>query len=80
VVDQVNTAGRSQDVQVVGNYAFLADANAGLNVIDIAIPDSAYLVATYPTPYAWGLWADIDFIYLCDRDLGLMIFENRISK
>jgi hypothetical protein len=79
LIKNVNTSGRSKDVRIVGRYVFVADGGSGLKVIDIAVPDSARVVATYPTPYAYGLWATEDFIYLCDRDLGLLIFENRSS-
>lgn len=77
---QVNTSGRSKDIHVAGNFAFIADGSSGLKVIDISVPDSAHFVAAYTTPYAYGVWADENYIYLCDRDEGLMIFENRTSR
>ena len=80
VATQINTSGRTKDVQVAGDYAFIADGSRGLKVIDISVPDSAHFVAAYDTPYAYGIWADADYIYLCDRDEGLMIFENLSSK
>jgi hypothetical protein len=79
-VRHINTSGRSKDVQVSGNYAFLADAMGGLKAIDISIPDSARFVAAYATPYAYGLFVTPELIYVCDRDNGLMIFENRTSQ
>ena len=80
IAAQINTSGRTKDVHVVGGYAFIADGSGGLKVIDISVPDSAYFVAAYNTPYAYGLWADADYIYLCDRDEGLMIFENLVAQ
>lgn len=80
MVAQVNTSGRTKDVYVVGDYAFIADGSGGLKVIDVSVADSAHFVAAYDTPYAYGLCADANYIYLCDRDEGLMIFENRISQ
>ena len=80
IATQINTSGRTKDVHVVGNYAFIADGSGGLKVIDISVPGSAYFVAAYNTPYAYGLWADADYIYLCDRDEGLMIFENLVTQ
>lgn len=77
-VAQINTSGRSKDVQITGNYAYLADADGGLKLIDISVPESAHFAAAYATPYAYGLLATPDHIYLCDRDFGLMVFENRI--
>jgi len=79
-VRQINTSGRSKDIQAVGDFAFVADASGGLKVIDAAVPDSAHFVAAYTTPYAYGLYATADYIYLCDRDEGLLIFENRVSR
>jgi hypothetical protein len=60
----------------VGDYAFIADGSGGLKVIDVSVPDSAHFVAAYNTPYAYGVYADSGYIYICDRDEGLMIFEN----
>jgi len=80
LVTQVNTAGRTKDVHISGNYAFLADGSAGLKVADITIPDSTHIVASYDTPYAYGVWADANGVYLCDRDEGLMIFDNLVSR
>jgi hypothetical protein len=79
-VTQINTSGRANDVHVVGDYAFIADASRGLRIIDVSDPYSAYIVATYDTPYAYGVYADSNFIYLCDRDEGLMVFENSFSQ
>ena len=79
-VAHINTSGRTKDVHVVGSHAFIADASGGLKIIDIAQPDSAYFVAAYATPYAYGVWADTEYIYICDRDEGLMIFENLVSR
>lgn len=80
IATQINTSGRTRDVHIVGDYAFIADASRGLKVIDISVPDSAHFIATYDTPYAYGLWADADYIYVCDRDEGLIIFENLSSR
>lgn len=77
---QVTTTKRSKDVHIVGNYAFVADADGGLMVADISVPDSAHFVSSYATPYAYGVYANSNYIYLCDRDLGLLIFENLSFK
>ncbi len=80
IASQINTSGRTKDVHVVGNYAFLADASGGLKVIDVSNPDSALFVAAYDTPYAYGVYADSNYVYVCDRDEGLMIFENLVVE
>jgi len=80
IASQINTSGRTKDIHVVGDYAFIADGSGGLKVIDATVPDSAYFVAAFSTPYAYGVYADSDFIYICDRDEGLMIFENLVVE
>jgi hypothetical protein len=79
-VDTVNTSGRTKDVQILGNHAFIADANGGLKVVDITNPAQTTFLAAYATPYAYGIFATDQYIYICDRDYGLMIFENRTSR
>jgi hypothetical protein len=80
LVASINTSGRTQDIHVVGDYAFIADASGGLKVIDVSIPDSSHFIAAYDTPYAYGVFADSDYVYICDRDEGLMIFENLVVE
>jgi hypothetical protein len=80
VASRINTSGRTKDVHVVDNYAFIADGSGGLKVIDVSAPDSAQFIAAYDTPYAYGIYADSNYVYICDRDEGLMIFENLVVE
>ena len=80
IASQINTSGRTKDVHVVGDYVYIADASGGLKVIDVSIPDSANFIAAYDTPYAYGVYADSNYVYICDRDEGLMIFENLVFE
>jgi hypothetical protein len=80
IASLVNTSGRTKDVHVVGDYAFIADASGGLKVMDVSVPDSAHFIAAYSTPYALGVYADSGYVYICDRDEGLMIFENLVVE
>ena len=79
-VDTVNTSGRTKDVQILGTHAFIADASGGLKVVDVSDPVHTVFLAAYATPYAYGLFVTQQYIYICDRDDGLMIFENRTSR
>jgi hypothetical protein len=79
LISNINTSGRTKDVQIVGNYCFLADGSGGLKIIDVSNPYAPAFVAAYSTPYAYGVWADEDYIYIADRDNGLMIFENKVN-
>ena len=76
LISSINTSGRSKDLQLVGDYCFMADASGGLKIFNIANPYAPFFVAAYTTPYAYGIWADSNYIYIADRDQGLMIFEN----
>jgi len=79
-IDTVNTSGRTKDIQILGNYAYIADANGGLKLVDISNPAQTRFLAAYATPYAYGVFVTEQYIYLCDRDYGLMIFENKVSR
>jgi hypothetical protein len=76
LVGNFNTDGRTKDVHVVGNYAFLADGAQGLKVIDVTDKTNPSFVMQYGTEYAYGVFADQDYVYLVDRNLGLMIFTE----
>jgi hypothetical protein len=78
LIADINTSGRTKDVHIVGNYCFLADGSGGLKVVDISNPYAPVFLSAYTTPYAYGVWADGDYIYLADRDNGVMIFENKM--
>jgi hypothetical protein len=76
LVSNINTSGRTKDVHIVGNYCYLADGSGGLKIIDVTDPYAPVFLAAYTTPYAYGVWADENYVYIADRDNGLMIFAN----
>lgn len=76
LVADINTSGRTKDVQIDGNYCYLADASGGLKIIDVTNPAAPVFLAAYSTPYAYGVFVTQDYIYICDRDNGLMVFEK----
>lgn len=78
LVEDINTAGRTKDVQVLGNYCYLADGSGGLKIVDVTNPYAPFLLTSYDTPYAYGVWVDSEYIYLADRDDGVLIFENKL--
>ncbi|MCP4579980.1 MAG: hypothetical protein GY839_00065 [candidate division Zixibacteria bacterium] len=75
LVADINTSGRTKDIHVVGNFCYLADGSGGLKIVDVTNPHVPVFLAAYDTPYAVGVWADDNLIYIADRDYGLMIFE-----
>lgn len=71
-----NTDGRTKDVHVVGNLAFLADGSQGLKIIDVTDKANPSFVMQYDTQYAYGISADQNYVYLVDRNWGLLIFTE----
>lgn len=76
LVASINTSGRTKDVYVAGNYCYMADGSGGLKIIDITNPQAPAFLAAYGTPYAYGVFVGQDYIYICDRDNGLMVFAK----
>jgi hypothetical protein len=46
----VDTPGEAYDVVIVGNYAYVADGSAGLQIVDISNPETPKLIGAYPAP------------------------------
>jgi hypothetical protein len=64
------------DVHLAGRYAYVADANSGLRILDIAVPVSPVLRAYYDTPYsAYGVTLYGSKAYIADWGCGLAIVE-----
>jgi hypothetical protein len=56
-VGTYDTSGSAWGVYVSGKYAYVADYDSGLQIIDISTPSSPSLVGTYNTSnYAYGVY------------------------
>jgi hypothetical protein len=63
-------------VAVSGAYAYVADYNAGLRVIDVSNPSSPREVGFYDTPYyASGVAVSGSYAYVADWEGGLVILR-----
>jgi hypothetical protein len=63
-------------VQVVGNYAYVADDSSGLRIIDISNPTAPILKGTYDTPNgASGVQVVGNYAYVADGSSGLQIID-----
>ncbi|MBD2270993.1 cadherin domain-containing protein, partial [Anabaena sp. FACHB-1391] len=63
-------------VQVVGNYAYVADRDSGLQIIDISNPTTPTLKGNYDTPgYAYGVQVVGNYAYVADGESGLQIID-----
>jgi hypothetical protein len=71
-----DTSGSVSGVQVVGNYAYVADGNSGLQIIDISNPTTPTLKGNYNTS---GAAEDVqvvgNYAYVADYESGLQIID-----
>ena len=70
-----DTPGEAQGIKVVGHYAYVADGEAGLMVLDIGMPSNLVEVGRVTTQSAARkLEVRLPFVYLM-TDAGLLIFD-----
>ena len=68
--------GAPNDVFVQGNYAYVADGDSGLRIIDIHNPDSMYEVGfCYLPGYAKDVYVNGNYAYIAASDAGLVIVD-----
>jgi len=75
-VSDVSTPGMALGVTVQGQYAYLADGNAGLEIFDVSTPAEPRLVAQYDTPgtaYAVALFEQR--AYIADDTGGIVVLD-----
>jgi len=75
-VGSYDTPGRAYGVYVSGGYAYVADWNAGLRVIDVSDPENPVEIGYYDTPgYAHGVYISGSYAYVADGDWGLRVID-----
>ena len=75
-VGSVDTPGTGIEVRVAGDRAYLADGDAGLQIIDISAPDAPALVGGVDTPgTAHDVFVSGDRAYVADGEAGLQIID-----
>ena len=73
---QVDTPGEAYGVAVSGAYAYVADYDHGLHVVDISDPEAPSIVATVlPGGYAMGVTIDAQLAYVAAYHGGLVIID-----
>ncbi|UZO74948.1 DUF4347 domain-containing protein [Microcystis aeruginosa str. Chao 1910] len=79
LVGNYDTSGYAYDVQVVGNYAYVADGDSGLQIIDISNPTNPTLKGNYDTTSSFHWAYDVqvvgNYAYVADGDSGLQIID-----
>ncbi len=76
---EIGTVGGFSDpleLAVAGGYAYVADASAGLRVVDISNPGLPVIVATVNTPgISYKVQIEGDYAYLADATAGLQVIN-----
>lgn len=71
-----NTSGNAQDVMIVNKYAYVADGNEGLKVINIENIRQLTEVGSCPTSgTAKGVWVNEGYAYVADGEKGLQVID-----
>jgi hypothetical protein len=75
-LSEYNTPGFATAVQLVGNYAYVADGESGLQILNITNPSSPSLTGFYNTPdFALGVQLVGNYAYVADGESGLQILN-----
>ncbi|MFH0790104.1 MAG: PKD domain-containing protein [Candidatus Omnitrophota bacterium] len=76
VVKSYDTPGSAVDVSVAGDYAYVADAANGLEIINIKQPDNPILTGSCDTPgEASGVYISGNYVYIADGSKGLQVID-----
>ncbi len=75
-VGAIDTPGEAVDVEVIGNYAYVADNQGGVRVIDISDPESPDEVGSYDSPDASrALVISGGYAFVADGAGGLRVLD-----
>jgi hypothetical protein len=76
VIGEHWTAGKSYDVQLRGDYAYIANGSSGLTVVDLANPEEPVIVETFEVPtIAKDLFIDDNRLYLLSGYSRFSIYD-----
>ena len=76
----VDTNGEARNVDIQGNYAYVADKDAGLAIIDITDPTNpGNPIYKSTTGEAYAPTVEGNYTYLADKASGLAIISNNFS-
>jgi len=76
IISEVNTPGTAVDVKVHGNYAYIADKEYGISVIDISDITRPELIYNHDTSgYAQRIDAEGDYLAVASGGGGVYLFD-----
>jgi hypothetical protein len=76
LVGSCDTDDISDGVCYRDGLVYLADHAGGLKVFDVGDPAEPVLVGSLDTPYANSVFATDDFVFVADRDWGLVVVDE----
>jgi hypothetical protein len=66
---------------VVGNYAYVADYDRGLHIVDVSNQMHPAEAGFYDTPgWSYGVTVAGNYVYIADGDDGLVILRFCLSR
>lgn len=75
-ISETNTPGRALEVKVVGNYAYIADKETGLQVINISDIENPELIYSFDTSgYAQSVDVEEDYLVVGSGGGGVYLFD-----
>ena len=70
------TPGQASDIGVVGDYAYIADGDHGIQIIDITDKAAPEIIGNYDTfGFANGIFIDANYAYVADGNGGMAIID-----
>ncbi|MFZ2634560.1 MAG: hypothetical protein WA081_01395 [Desulfosalsimonadaceae bacterium] len=68
------TPGEAKDVKISGDFAFVADGEMGLQIIDMTDKTAPAIVGSCDTPgFASGVFVTGSYAYIADGDMGIAV-------
>jgi hypothetical protein len=76
IVATAETEGNADGVYCRNGKAYVADHVGGLRVFDVSDPTSPIAAGYFETPYANGVFVTDEYVFVADRDWGLVVLEE----
>jgi hypothetical protein len=65
----------AEDIEVYGDYVYIADGPGGISVIDVSDPTKPMLKCTTSTEFAFRVYVYEEHLYLCDGPSGIKVYS-----
>jgi hypothetical protein len=76
IVATIATPGNAAGIFYHGERVYVADHTGGLRVYDVSDPAEPKAAGYLETPYANGVFVTDSYVFIADRDLGLVVAEE----